>query len=169
MNYDVRELIFDNAYVQAGAFRGESLELEVRNVLAQEGAVSLDRVTLTVNGFSPVRVQSVSRKALGVNNTVKQIKGRQLYKSELTGFVSRLTGEDWDIVSADLSRPGTAEFTLCFGDGGLFSFIARCGDISAVSDCPAEKVAGYGKSSLFRDKFPRLMEKFSKKFPGNKH
>ena len=109
MNYDVREFIFDNAYVQAGAFRGESLELEVRNVLAQKGTVSLDRVTLTVNGFSPVRVQSVSRKALGVNNTVKQIKGRQLYKSELTGFVSRLTGEDWDIVSADLSRPGQYE------------------------------------------------------------
>lgn len=169
MNYDVRELIFDNAYVQAGAFRGESLELEVRNVLAQEGAVSLDRVTLTVNGFSPVRVQSVSRKALGVNNTVKQIKGRQLYKSELTGFVSRLTGEDWDIVSADLSRPGTAEFTLCFGDGGLFSFIARCGDISAVSDCPEEKTAGYGKPSHFREKFSRFMEKFSRNSPGDKH
>ena len=169
MQYYIEGLIFDNAYVQAGTFRGESLELEVRNVLAQKGTVSLDRVTLTVNGFSPVRVQSVSRKALGVNNTVKQIKGRQLYKSELTGFVSRLTGEDWDIVSADLSRPGTAEFTLCFGDGGLFSFIARCSDISAVSDCPAEKVTGYGKSSLFRDKFPRFMEKFSKKSPGNKH
>lgn len=169
MNYDVRELILDNAYVQAGTFSGESLELDVRNVLAQKGTACLDRVTLTVNGFSPVRVQSVSRKALGVNNTVKQIKGRQLYKSELTGFVSRLTGEEWDIVSADLSRPGTAEFTLCFGDGGLFSFIARCSDISAVSDCPAEKVAGYGKSSLFRDKFPRIIEKFSNKFPGNKH
>lgn len=169
MELDINGLILDNAYVQSGTLCGDRSEFNIRNVMSEGGAVRLDSIVLVIDGFSSVRAELVSRKVLGVNNTVKQMKGRQLYKSELADFTARLTGEEWDIVSADLSRPGTVSFTLSFGDGGLFSFTAKCGGVSAFSRSPEERVFGNGRGFRKWMKAPRFPGIFSKNFAKQKH
>ena len=144
LKYDIHQLILDDAYVHEGTLSGNTIELTMAGVLAETGKELLvfDRIRLVMTGFSLVTAESLTRRALAVNNTVKQIKGRRLYKSEMPDFTARLTGEEWDIVSFDFSDERTAAITLCFSDGGLFSFTARCSKIYACTDSVGRKISG---------------------------
>ena len=123
--------------------------------------------TVTAENFSLISVTMPERYFYALSGgSPKRIKARSLYKSEITGFMKRLSEETSDIIS--LCCGEELSLTIVFENGEIFEMRGRCTEIrttfTALSDeRPPIKLSLRERTAALIREMPVLLLSLGKK------